>query len=244
MIVIEDVTQQKIATKSRDTFINRVTHELRTPLTNILMYAETAMEDGITDAGSIENSLNVINQEALRLNRIVSDMLSVAEIEAGTHEIKRDDLSLIPLIQQVANDHRAAAERKNIRLDLGLPPKMPVIQADRDKVALAVHNLVGNAIKYTPENGRIAIDVDCTDEQLSVTVSDSGIGIREDEIPRVFEQFYRAKDERVSAITGSGLGLSLARDVVRLHGGDITVESEINKGSRFAMTLPIRVRAA
>jgi len=243
MIVIEDVTQQRVANEARNSFVANVTHELRTPLTNILLYAETAMEDGDTDAHTRAKCLNVINQEAKRLDRIVGDMLSVAELEAGTHEAHIDDLDLAVLMEELELDYDAAAREKDITLRFDLPPKLPVIQADRDKIALALHNLVGNALKYTPTGGNVAVNVNC-DDGLSISVVDDGIGMRDDDVDKIFEKFYRAKDERIAGITGSGLGLALAREVVRLHGGDITVESAVDEGSTFTLTVPACALAA
>ncbi len=244
MIVIEDVTQQRLADDARNTFVAAVAHELRTPLTNILMYAETAMEAGEEDVAGRARSLNVINQEARRLERVVGDMLSVAEIEAGTHEVRLDDVPLVTLFEDLRHDYAAAAKEKSLELVFDLPPKLPVIQADRDKLTLAIHNLVGNALKYTPNGGMVTVEVDCTEEAVTVKVIDTGIGMSAPDRERIFEKFYRANDERIAGITGSGLGLALARDVIRLHGGDIVVESEIDEGSTFTLTVPILAATA
>jgi signal transduction histidine kinase len=138
----------------------------------------------------------------------------------------------------------ALAKDKNITLAYDLPPKFPVIQADRDKFVLALHNLIGNAIKYTPEGGKVTVTVRVTPQQVAIDVTDTGIGIKPEEHQLIFERFYRAKDPRVAKITGSGLGLALTRDVARLHGGDVTVFSEIDAGSTFTLTVPIVNQAA
>ncbi len=244
MIIIEDITQQRVAEESRHAFVAQATHELRTPLTNIRLYAETAIDEGADDAKVRGDCLNVINTESRRLERIVADMLSVAEIEAGSLQLRRDDVRLRDMFTQLENDYRAQAADKNITFALNLPPKLPVVQGDQDKLVLALHNLVGNALKYTPDGGQVKVNVECDDGQISVEVADTGIGIGEDDAAHVFDKFYRAKDKRLGEITGSGLGLALAREVVRMHGGDITVESELNKGSRFTMTLPALAEAA
>ncbi|MCP3904444.1 MAG: cell wall metabolism sensor histidine kinase WalK [Planctomycetes bacterium] len=245
MIVVEDVTQQRLADSSRNTFVAKVTHELRTPLTNILLYAETAMEEGDQDAHVRANCLNVINQEARRLDRIVGDMLSVAELEAGSHTMRVDDVHLSNTFADLRSDYEGSASEKNITFDVELPPKLPVIQADKDKIELALHNLVGNAMKYTPDGGRVTVSVECGEEDgLVVKVVDTGIGLADEELERIFEKFYRAKDERITGITGSGLGLALAREVIRLHGGDITVISAIDEGSTFVLTVPALAHAA
>jgi len=238
MIGIDDVTQQRVADEARNAFITQVTHELRAPLTNIRLYTEQAIEDGDQDPQMRGRCLNVISQEARRLEGIVTDMLSVAEIEAGTMSLRKDDVRLEMLIEALKADYSGLADEKNITLEFKLPPKLPVIHADRDKIGLALHNLVNNALKYTPDGGRVEVKVDVKDGNMIIEVVDSGIGIAEADIARIFERFYRAKDPKVSEVTGSGLGLALAREVVRLHGGDIRVESEVGKGSTFSMVLP------
>jgi len=244
IIVIEDVTQLRVAEESRNAFVTQVTHELRSPLTNIRLSAETAIEDGEAAPHVRAKCLNVINQEAKRLERVVSDMLSVAEIEAGTLTLRRDDVRLDALFEDIQADYAGMAAEKNITLEFNLPPKLPVIMADRDKLALVLHNLVNNAIKYTEQGGRVIVNVDLKLDALMVDVIDNGIGIGEDDIDKVFEKFYRAKDERVGEVTGSGLGLALAQQVIRLHGGEIWVESELSKGSTFSLKLPVAAKVA
>jgi PAS domain S-box-containing protein len=244
MILIEDITQQRVAEESRNAFVAHATHELRTPLTNIRLYLETVMEEGNQDAAQRGKALNIINQEARRLERIVGEMLSVSEIEAGSLRIKNDDVRLDVLFDELKGDYAALAEDKQIALSFSLPPKLPVMRGDRDKIVMAMHNLIGNALKYTPKGGNVSVSVKADGKQLLFSVSDNGIGISEEDAERIFERFYRAKDPRVEKITGSGLGLTLAREVIRLHGGDVTVQSELNKGSTFTLTLPVVSEAA
>jgi PAS domain S-box-containing protein len=244
MVTIEDITQQKVAEEARHAFVAHTTHELRTPLTNIRLYVETAIDEGENNPATRAKCLNVINGETRRLERIVGEMLSMAEIEAGSFKIKADDVRLETLFDELKADYQQQAVEKQIELVLKLPPKLPAIKGDRDKIVLALHNLVGNALKYTPDGGRVTIGVELDDRRLAVTVSDTGIGISSEDAERIFERFYRAKDPRVAKITGTGLGLTLAREVVRMHGGDITVESQINQGSSFTMTLPVKAEAA
>ena len=244
MVTIEDITQQKVAEAARHAFVAQATHELRTPLTNIRLYVETAIEEGEQDPAARAKCLNVINGETRRLERIVGEMLSVAEIEAGSLKIRRDDVRLETVFEELRADYGAQARDKNVTLAFNLPPKLPAIQGDRDKIMLALHNLVGNALKYTPDGGKVDVTVQVDARQLSVEVRDTGIGMAPDDAERVFERFYRAKDPRVAKITGTGLGLTIAREVVRLHGGDITVDSRLNQGSAFTLSLPVVAEAA
>jgi signal transduction histidine kinase len=244
LVVIEDVTQQRVADEARNSFVAQATHELRTPLTNMRLYLEMLLEDGgAEDAKKRADALNVISQEARRLERIVGDMLSVSEIEAGSMKLNRDDVRINTVFQEIEADFREQAAAKEIKLRFDLPPKMPVLMGDRDKIVMALHNLVGNAIKYTPAGGEVTVRVSEEKGNLTVDVTDNGIGIREDEREKIFEKFYRAKDRRITNITGTGLGLAIAREVVRMHGGDVTVRSQLDKGSTFTMTLPLRTAA-
>jgi len=238
LVMIEDVTQQRAADEARNAFVAQATHELRTPLTNMRLYIETLVEDTGEDPAVRAKCLNVIGGESRRLERIVGDMLSVSEIEAGSLKIHEDDVRLDAVFADLKADFSAQAEDREMTFVLGLPPKLPVIKGDRDKLMLTLHNLVGNAIKYTPPGGAVRVIVRLEAGAVHVDVTDNGIGIRPEECEKVFERFYRAKDKRIGSITGSGLGLALARQIARLHGGDISVRSELDKGSTFTLTLP------
>ncbi len=239
MIFIEDVTQQRLADQSQGAFIAQATHELRTPLTTIRLYAEEAVEAGSDDEQIRDKALNVINAETRRLERIVGDMLCVAEIEAGSLSIRTETMRTENLFAELEEDYAMQAKDKSIELVFDMPPKFPSIQADRDRLGQALHNLVGNAIKYTPAGGRVEVKVHFAEnDAMTVLVIDSGIGIDESQQERIFERFCRADDRRIAQVTGSGLGLALARQIARLHGGDVTVESAIDQGSTFTLTIP------
>jgi PAS domain S-box-containing protein len=238
MVVVHDVTQQRVADESRNAFVAHVTHELRTPLTTIRLYLETLAEDGEKDPAMRAKCLNVITQESRRLEHVVSEMLSVAEIEAGAMTLKWDDVRLEALFGGLKADYEAQAKEKGVDLVFELPPKLPVIRADRERLAVALHNLLGNAIKYTPSGGMAKLSAKVNGKMVQVDVSDTGLGIEEGEHEKVFDRFYRSKDPRVHKITGTGLGLPLAREIARLHGGDITLQSQLNKGSTFSLTVP------
>lgn len=238
-VLIEDITQQRVADRSRNSFVAQATHELRTPLTNIRLYVEQVVDEGDEDPELRAQAMNVINSEARRLERIVSDMLSVAEIEAGSLSIRPGDVRTDALFAELAGDYTAQANEKSLELVFDLPPKLPAIRGDRDRLGQALHNLVGNALKYTPPGGKVTVRVEMPEAGgLVVRVIDTGIGIDPDECERIFDRFYRANDRRIAHVTGSGLGLALAREIARLHGGDITVESKLDQGSEFVLTLP------
>lgn len=238
LVVIEDVTQQRAADEARNAFVAQAAHELRTPLTGIRLNVEQIVDEGENDPAGRAECINVIGREARRLERIVGDMLSLSEVESGALSLRTDDVRLDALMRELEEEFRAPALDKDMKLRFDLPPKLPVIQGDRDKIVLAVHNVIGNAIKYTPAGGEVSVKVTEDGPGVVIEVADNGIGIKEDEAEMVFEKFYRARDRRVASITGTGLGLALAREVVRLHGGDITVKSQLDKGSTFTITIP------
>ncbi|MEM7229149.1 MAG: ATP-binding protein [Planctomycetota bacterium] len=239
LIALEDITQFRLAEESRNALIAQATHELRTPLTNIRMYVETAIEDGDRDPEVRGQCLNVINHEASRLERIVGDMLSVAEIEAGGVELVINDIRLDNLFAELENDYAAAARDSGIDLKFDMIPRLPKIKGDRDKLTLVFHNLLGNALKYTLDAGTVTVKVDATETELLVDVTDTGIGIAAEDQDRIFEKFQRARDSRLDSIGGTGLGLALAHEVVQRHGGSLTVDSQINVGSTFHVVLPL-----
>lgn len=243
LVTLEDVTQQRAADAARNSFVAQATHELRTPLTNMRLCLESALEDEEADPAIVREHINTLNLETRRLERMVGEMLSVAQIEAGSMNLSNDDVRLDKVFEELQTDYKQQASDKQIALTFDLPPKFPVIYGDRDKLMITLHNMLGNALKYTPKEGKVSVAVRADASKLVVDVSDTGIGINPDEQQKIFEKFYRAKDPRVDKITGTGLGLALAREIARLHNGDITVSSELNKGSTFTLTLPAQSQA-
>jgi PAS domain S-box-containing protein len=243
LLTIEDVTQQRLADAARNSFVAQATHELRAPLTNMRLCLETAM-DADAEPAELAGHLNVLNVETRRLERLVGEMLSVAEIEAGSLRLRTDDVRLDKMFEELRADYMNQAAEKKVTFSVELPPKLPVLTGDRDKLAAALHNLVGNAMKYTPPGGRVTVAAREEGKQLVVDVTDTGIGIAEADRSQIFQKFFRANDPRVAKITGTGLGLALAKEMARLHGGDLTFTSEFNRGSTFTITIPVTARAA
>jgi two-component system phosphate regulon sensor histidine kinase PhoR len=235
---MRDITQQKLAEEMRDQFVDTATHELRTPLANIKAYAETLALADMIDIEQQKQFLNTINSEATRLARFVDDLLSVSSMELGSLSLNKQVTDLNRMLNEVVAKVRPQIDEKQQTLEIVFPEKLPEPELDKDKIAALLVNLLGNAVKYTPQGGRVTFRVNVSDQQIEINVEDTGVGIAKDELPKVFDKFFRSQDPRVQAETGTGLGLALAQEVVRLHGGQITVESELNKGSTFSVLLP------
>lgn len=239
LIYIEDITQQRHADEALNSFIAQATHELRTPLTNIRLYAEEAIDAGTGDEEFRSNAFNMINSESRRLERLVSDMLCVSELEAGSMKIRKDTVRPESMFEELQRDYAPQAESKGINLVFDLPPKFPSLEADRDRLGQAIHNLIGNALKYTSSGGTVTVKVEFDPaDAMTVRVSDTGIGISLEDQSRIFERFCRAQDQRIECISGTGLGLSITNEIVKMHSGQITVESELDLGSTFIMKVP------
>lgn len=237
LVTIQDITHLHEAERARDKFLYHVTHELRTPLTNIQAYAETLTRSDFDDEQTRKECYNIIMSETRRLSRLVEDILSVSQLEAGTARIEPGDVDLTRLLRQTVQDHLGHADEKKIDLTLELPPKPPKFRGDKQRLAVLFNNLIGNALKYTPGGGRVQVRLEVEEGNVRVSVADNGVGIAAEDQPHVFEKFYRAAAQ-ADEVPGTGLGLAIAREVARLHGGDIRVQSEAGRGSTFTVELP------
>ena len=236
---VRDVTQQKLADAMRDQFLDNATHELRTPLANIKAYAETLSMGDMLDVESQKEFCNTINSEATRLARFIDDLLSVSSMEAGSLTLNKQGVDLQRLFAEVISKIKPQMDQKKLDFETIFPAKYPQTKLDKDKVNVALVNLLGNAAKYTPDGGRVRFEVKTTDRELRIEVEDSGVGISEAELPRIYEKFFRSSNPKVQAVTGTGLGLSMAHEVIKLHGGDMTVQSKLGEGTTFIATLPL-----
>ncbi len=236
---IRDITQQRLAEEMRNQFVFTATHELRTPLANIRAYAELLATQEEIPLDQQKDFYNIINAEATRLGRFINDLLNISQMETGAFAIVRHETDVERLVEEIVNHVSPQATQKRQRLDCHMPPKCPKLSVDKDKFSAALVNLLGNAIKYTPEEGRVSFRVEPDHDQVRFLVEDTGYGISTEELPRLFQKFFRSSDSRVREITGSGLGLAFSQEVARLHGGKLTVTSELNKGSLFTLSLPL-----
>lgn len=240
MAVIHDVTEQYRLEQVRREFIANVSHELRTPLTSIKSYTETLLDTPELPAELHSKFLNVINNEADRMVRIVKDLLTLSRLDYGRLEINFSRFPVDKLMGGVYDAMLFEARNHNHQLLLELDDPLPVIEGDRERIEQVVVNIVSNSIKYTPNGGMIVMTASNIENGVRITVQDNGIGIPEEDLPRLFERFYRVDKARSRERGGTGLGLAIAREIVKLHGGKIEVESQFGKGTKMTVTLPLQ----
>lgn len=240
LVVIHDVTEQRRSEQSKREFVANVSHELRTPLTNIKSYAETIVSAGDELPPELRSQfLGVIINEADRMTRIVQDLLTLSKIDYGKMEM---NISRFPFAKAVRNVYEAAklnAEQTHGHtLSIECPDDLPCVNGDRERIEQVIMNIVSNAIKYTPDGGRIELIAGVKGKNVYFRVSDNGIGIPEKDLPRLFERFYRVDKARSRESGGTGLGLSIAREILKEHKGDIRIESVFGEGTDVIITLP------
>jgi PAS domain S-box-containing protein len=240
LFVFRDVTHEREVERMKSEFVSLVSHELRTPLTSIKGYVDMLM-DG--DAGELKQDqvdfLQVVSKNAERLVTLVTDLLDVSKIEAGAMRLNLAPLDLAGVISEVVANLRPLNESKKQNVNINLPEKMPPLTGDTGRIAQVLTNLVSNACRYTPSGGTIRVDVRPEVEFVKISVTDTGIGISPEEQKKLFTKFFRAENPDVQKVGGTGLGLWIARSLVLMHGGEITVASLPGKGSTFTFTLPI-----
>jgi two-component system phosphate regulon sensor histidine kinase PhoR len=240
VLVFHDVTELRRLERMRQDFVANVSHELKTPLASIKAYTETLLDWALHDESVNIRFLRRIEEQADRLNQLILDLLSLSRLESGQEVYQHGPLALAAVLGSCVESHRGRAEAKGLVLELDFSPldDETLVRADEEAVRQILDNLIDNAIKYTPEGG--AVQVVCRDGVAGITVevADTGIGIPRDDLPRVFERFYRVDKARSRELGGTGLGLAIVKHLVQSIGGQITVASRVGAGTQFAVTLP------
>jgi len=241
LAVIHDVTAQRKSEEMRREFVANVSHELRTPLTNIKSYTETIIDAGDDLPPDMKASFfGVILSEADRMTRIVQDLLTLSRFDYGKMEMNFSDFGIAEAVQNVYNAVIIDAQNHGHELLLEMEKDLPVIHADKERMEQVIMNIVSNAIKYTPDGGRIELSAWTMGEKVSISVSDNGVGIPEEDQPRLFDRFYRVDKARSREAGGSGLGLSIVKEIVQAHNGVIDIRSKQGEGTTMTVTLPIK----
>ncbi len=240
VLVFHDVTELRRLERMRQDFVANVSHELKTPLASIKAYTETLLDWALHDEAVNVRFLNRIEEQADRLDQLIQDLLSLARLESGHEVFRHEPLEVSAVVEACIETHRGRAEAKglDLRLDLGPVDATTLVVADEEAVRQILDNLVDNAIKYTPEGGTIRVACGLAADSVSLAVVDSGIGIPRDDLPRIFERFYRVDKARSREMGGTGLGLSIVKHLIQSIGGQIAVESRVGEGTRFTLDLP------
>ena len=237
VVVLHDVTELRRLENMRSEFVANVSHELKTPLSSIKAYAETLRLGAIDDAENNFTFLARIEEQAERLYQLILDLLQIARIESGEEAIDMIELALDEVALSTVASHRDEAEIKNITVTVAHTP-ISLIRADEDGIRAILDNLINNAIKYTPDGGNVNITWFDENESVVLVVEDTGIGIPEGDLNRVFERFYRVDKARSREMGGTGLGLSIVKHLTQSFRGSVSVTSKPDKGSRFVVTFP------
>jgi two-component system phosphate regulon sensor histidine kinase PhoR len=235
IIVLRDVTELKRLESVRKEFVANVSHELRTPLASIRALVETLEAGAIDDPAVSGDFLRSVVDEVSRLTSLVDELLDLARLESGRIVLKLEQLEPATMVSTGVERLRQQVERAQLSLTYELPDDLPLVIADRGRVEQALLNLVHNAIKFTRPGGSIHVSAEAEELFVAVTVADTGVGIEQDELPRVFERFYKSDKARRSE--GTGLGLAITKHIVQAHGGSIWVSSHPGQGATFTFTL-------
>src|SRR6184192_468230 len=236
--LFHDISRLKQVDAIRRDFVANVSHELRTPLSIFHGNLETLLEAGDLDEKETRHIYEVMKRHSDRLNLLVTDLLSLARLESKEANLQLAEIKLRDFLEAVARDWAKRLTGKNLRLDLQVPEGFPTLRADERRLEEVVHNLLDNAVKYSPQNGRILIQAGAPDQEVVLSVSDEGIGIAAADLPRIFERFYRADRARSRKLAGTGLGLSIVKHIAQLHGGRVEAESVLGQGTTIRVILP------
>ena len=237
VLVIQDVTTHYRYDQLRKEFVANVSHELKSPLTAIRGLIETLLEGALEDPANNRRFVQLIEEDVARLARLIDDLLALSQIESQVGGLTLTRLQLKPLVESVVASLEASLRARRLTVTLEVPAEL-MVQADPDRLRQILVNLLDNAVKYNTDGGRILVRAGHEAQRVTVTVSDTGIGIPPEHLPRIFERFYRVDQARSRELGGTGLGLAIVKHLVEAHGGSVSVESQPGSGSAFCFTLP------
>lgn len=237
LAVLRDVTEERRLDRLRTDFVANVSHELRTPLAMMQGYAEALLDDFAQDSEQRQEFARIIHDESLRMRRLVNELLDLAQLESGHFAIRAEQLDLVGLARRVVRKFSVLANDRSLFLEVNSPSDSLTVVGDEDRLEQVLTNLVDNALRHTFDGG-VTVDVLDQEEHVSLRVMDTGEGISAEDLPFVFERFYKADKARTRARGGTGLGLSIARSLIRRHGGEISAQSTRGVGTVFTIILP------
>ncbi|TMG73808.1 MAG: cell wall metabolism sensor histidine kinase WalK, partial [Betaproteobacteria bacterium] len=228
-------------------FVAQVSHELKTPLTTIATFSELLLGySKLSDQDRVE-AVNTIHNEVERAADLINNLLNISKLETGTLPVERQRVKIQDLLQEIVDSMSKSARARQVQVELKIPPDLGSARLDKDLFRIAIDNLLNNAIKYSRPGGRVILNAEKLPEnQMKISISDQGIGISPEDCERVFEKYYRSGSKEVTSRSGHGLGLYLAKRIVELHHGTISVHSELGKGTEFSIQFeaqPARLEA-
>ena len=238
--VLHDTTEQEKEERERRLFVSNVSHELRTPLTSVKSYLE-ALDEGALSEPVAPDFIKVSLDETNRMMRMVTDLLHLSRIDNATSHLDVELINFTAFITFILNRFdkiRAQDEEKKYEIVRDYPITSVWIEIDTDKMTQVIDNILNNAIKYSPDGGKITVSMKTTDDQMILSISDQGLGIPKEDLPKIFDRFYRVDKARSRAQGGTGLGLAIAKEIIKQHNGFIWAKSEYGKGSTFTIVLP------
>jgi two-component system phosphate regulon sensor histidine kinase PhoR len=238
ILVFHDITELRHLEKIRQDFVANVSHELRTPISSIKGYTETLLEGALEDKNNARDFINIINQDSNRLAKLIDDLLDLSKIESGNLKMVFLPIDILEVIKRAIAVVNNQAKEKSIQIILDSRENLPKVLADDTRLSQVMINLLDNAIKYTPNDRSIKISVYPKEKFVQIDVSDTGMGIPQENLPRIFERFYRIDKSRSRTLGGTGLGLSIVKHIVQGHGGEVWVKSELEQGSTFSFIIP------
>ena len=238
VVVLQDITEQKKLDDMRKEFVANVSHELRTPLTTVKSYTETLLDGAMEEKELATEFLTIINSEADRMAFLVRDLLQLTRFDNKQVRLDMTEIEMNDFLSMTVRQNKIHAEAKNQQLSFQPYEHMVVVHGDRDRVGQVVNNIVTNAIKYSLEQATIRIFITEDEKYFKINVKDTGMGISREDLPRIFERFYRVDKARSRAMGGTGLGLAIAKEIMETHGGKLTAESEYGKGTTMTMWFP------
>ncbi len=242
VVLFHDITELKRTDQMRSDFVANVSHELRTPLSILRGYIETLIDDPKSSSEERRRILEVMERHSKRLGLLVDDLLMLAQLESADSNLQLSDVDLLKLFGDVAHDWKKKFAEKELAVVVDLAPDLPMIRADEARLQEVLYNLLDNAVKYSRENGGVRLRAEQGRGEIALSVSDDGVGIDKNDLPRIFERFYRADKARSpEGIRGTGLGLAIVKHIAQLHGGRVEAESELGKGTTIRVILPGRV---
>ncbi|MEC0680561.1 sensory box histidine kinase PhoR [Bacillus inaquosorum] len=237
VLVFHDMTETKKLEQMRKDFVANVSHELKTPITSIKGFTETLLDGAMEDKEALSEFLSIILKESERLQSLVQDLLDLSKIEQQNFTLSIDTFDPAKMLGEIETLLKHKADEKGISLQLNVPKDTLSVSGDPYRLKQVFLNLVNNALTYTPEGGSVAINVKPGEKDIQIEVADSGIGIQKEEIPRIFERFYRVDKDRSRNSGGTGLGLAIVKHLIEAHEGKIDVTSELGRGTVFTVTL-------